>query len=78
VTDLRTSCQNIVAASQAPYQQLHLEANRLRAGVARGVLDVHEVWSELIVAAVLAGVPARDAVAIIRAGLAGAAPPELA
>ena len=69
---LRASCQNIVAASQGPYRQLHLEANRLRADVARGALDVHEVWHELILAATLAGVPARDAVVIIREGLSGA------
>ena len=49
------------------------QANRLAPGVVRGDLDVHEVWHELIVAATLAGVPARDAVAIIREGLGGAA-----
>ena len=67
---LRAACQAIVTASQAPFRQLHIEATRLR-GTA---LDVHDVWCELLTAAILAGVPARDAAVIIREALQGKPP----
>lgn len=67
--ELRDSCCRVVEASQAPYRALHVEASRLRPLVNSRDLNVHDVWHELIMAAVLAGVPVRDAASIIRDAL---------
>ena len=67
--ELRTSCVRIVDSSQAPYRTLHNEAHRLRAKVNSGQLSAHDVWHELLVAATIAGIPARDASAILHKAL---------